>query len=69
MRKKIADKENIPPYIVFNDATLQEMAQYQPITEQEMIQINGVGDIKLKRFAQPFLALIKEHQFFRTTKK
>ncbi|QEH24204.1 DNA helicase RecQ [Histophilus somni] len=69
LRKKIADKENIPPYIVFNDATLQEMAQYQPTTEQEMIQINGVGDIKLKRFAQPFLALIKEHQIFRTTKK
>ncbi|STO55213.1 ATP-dependent DNA helicase RecQ [Canicola haemoglobinophilus] len=62
LRKQIADKENIPPYIVFNDATLQEMAQYKPTTEQEMLQINGVGLIKLERFAQPFMALIREHQ-------
>lgn len=62
LRKQIADKENIPPYIVFNDATLQEMAQYQPTTEREMLQINGVGAIKLERFAQPFIALIREHR-------
>lgn len=62
LRKQIADKENIPPYIVFNDATLQEMAQYMPTSNLEMLQINGVGTIKLERFAQPFMALIKEHK-------
>ncbi|MFD1804863.1 DNA helicase RecQ [Pasteurella oralis] len=62
LRKQIADKENIPSYIVFNDATLQEMAQYQPTTNAEMLQINGVGAIKLERFAQPFMALIREHK-------
>lgn len=62
LRKQLADKENIPPYIVFNDATLQEMAQYQPTTEKEMLQINGVGAIKLERFAQPFINLIREHK-------
>lgn len=62
LRKQIADKENIPPYIVFNDATLQEMAQYMPTSNIEMLQINGVGSIKLERFAQPFMALIKEHK-------
>lgn len=68
LRKQIADKENIPPYIVFNDATLQEMAQYQPTTEREMLQINGVGAIKLERFAQPFIALIREHKAIRLEK-
>ncbi|PJG82497.1 DNA helicase RecQ [Caviibacterium pharyngocola] len=62
LRKQIADKENIPPYIVFNDATLQEMAQYQPTTAREMLQINGVGSIKLERFAQPFMTIIREHK-------
>ena len=62
LRKQIADKENIPPYIVFNDATLQEMAQYMPTNNIEMLQINGVGSIKLERFGQPFMALIQEHK-------
>lgn len=62
LRKQIADKENIPPYIVFNDATLQEMAQYQPTSPKAMLEINGVGQIKLERFGQPFLNLIREHQ-------
>lgn len=62
LRKQIADKENIPPYIVFNDATLQEMAQYMPTSNIEMLQINGVGSIKLEWFGQPFMALIQEHK-------
>ena len=62
LRKQIADKENIPPYIVFNDATLQEMAQYMPTSNIEMLQINGVGSIKLERFCQPFMVLIQEHK-------
>ena len=62
LRKQLADKENIPPYIVFNDATLQEMAQYMPTSNIEMLQINGVGAIKLERFGQPFMALIREHK-------
>ncbi len=62
LRKQIADKENIPPYIVFNDATLQEMAQYMPTSNIEMLQINGVGSIKLERFGRPFIKLIQEHK-------
>lgn len=62
LRKQIANKENIPPYIVFNDATLQEMAQYMPTNNIEMLQINGVGSIKLERFGLPFIKLIQEHK-------
>lgn len=62
LRKQIADKENIPPYIVFNDATLQEMAEFLPTTKIEMLEINGVGERKFERFGDAFMTLIKEHQ-------
>ncbi|TCP95609.1 ATP-dependent DNA helicase RecQ [Cricetibacter osteomyelitidis] len=62
LRKQIADTENIPPFVVFNDATLQEMCRYMPINDREMLQINGVGARKLERFAPPFLAIIREHK-------
>lgn len=62
LRKQIADRENIPPYIVFSDATLQEMSLYLPTSKVEMLQINGVGAIKWERFAQPFMEIIREHK-------
>ncbi|MDP8100698.1 ATP-dependent DNA helicase RecQ [Phocoenobacter atlanticus] len=62
LRKQIADKENIPPYIVFNDATLQEMAEFTPQTPNEMLAINGVGERKLERFGEAFIQLIKDHR-------
>lgn len=62
LRKQIADRENIPPYVVFNDATLQEMAEFLPTTASEMLQINGVGERKLERFGAAFLQLIQEHK-------
>lgn len=61
LRKQIADKENIPPYIVFNDATLQEMAEYLPESKKEMLEINGVGERKLERFGNAFIQLIRDH--------
>lgn len=61
LRKSIADEENIPPYVVFNDATLLEMAKYQPAQASEMLNINGVGHRKLERFGKPFLMLIQQH--------
>ena len=61
LRKQIADKENIPPYVVFNDATLEEMAQFTPITKAEMLDINGVGERKLERFGDAFMNLIQSY--------
>ena len=61
LRKQIADKENIPPYVVFNDATLEEMAQFTPTTKAEMLDINGVGERKLERFGDAFMSLIQSH--------
>lgn len=61
LRKSIADEHNIPPYVVFNDATLIEMSEQMPITASEMLGVNGVGQRKLERFGASFLILIREH--------
>lgn len=61
LRKAIADEENIPPYVVFNDATLIEMAEQMPLTAAEMLNVNGIGQRKLERFGKPFMMMIREH--------
>ncbi|WP_455815594.1 ATP-dependent DNA helicase RecQ [Pseudomonas graminis] len=61
LRKSIADEANLPPYVVFNDATLIEMAEQMPLTASEMLSVNGVGHKKLERFGRPFMVMIKEH--------
>ncbi len=61
LRKAIADEENIPPYVVFNDATLIEMAEQMPLSPGEMLSVNGVGTRKLERFGREFMALIRSH--------
>lgn len=61
LRKSIADEDNIPPFVVFNDATLIEMAEHCPTTSAELLLINGVGERKLERFGDAFMALIRDH--------
>ncbi len=61
LRKAIADEANIPPYVVFNDATLIEMAEQMPLSPGEMLGVNGVGTRKLERFGREFMALIRSH--------
>lgn len=62
LRKDIARLEDIAPFIVFNDATLSELARVQPNTSAQMLNISGIGDIKLARYGEPFLSLIQQHQ-------
>ena len=62
LRKEIADAEDVAPFIVFNDATLSELARIQPRTESQMLSVSGIGDTKLARYGEPFLSLIKAHQ-------
>ncbi|WP_458312627.1 ATP-dependent DNA helicase RecQ [Providencia sp. CRPN00762] len=61
LRKSIADEENIPPFVVFNDATLIEMAEHCPTSSSELLLINGVGERKLERFGDAFMTLIRDH--------
>lgn len=57
----IANEENIPPFVVFNDATLIEMAERCPVGSNELLLINGVGQRKLARFGEAFMTLIRDH--------
>lgn len=55
LRKQIADSLGVPPYVVFSDATLSEMAQKRPISEFQMKQISGVGEEKFRRYGEAFI--------------
>jgi ATP-dependent DNA helicase RecQ len=58
IRSQIAKKENVPPYIVFSDATLVEMATFLPQNYAELRKISGVGDLKLQKYGIDFLPQI-----------
>ncbi len=60
-RKEIADRDNIPPYVIFSDRTLMEMAAYFPQTEAGLYQIHGVGEAKLTTFGPMFLDEIQTY--------
>lgn len=60
-RKKLADKANIPPYVIFPDKTLIEMAKHLPQSEAELENIHGVGKYKIKKYAKHFLPLLVKH--------
>jgi ATP-dependent DNA helicase RecQ len=61
LRKKIAKKLEIPPYVIFQDPSLEAMATTYPITIEELQNIPGVGAGKAKRYGQEFIELIKRH--------
>ncbi|PHS73021.1 MAG: DNA helicase RecQ [Cycloclasticus sp.] len=58
LRTQLADEAGVPPYVIFHDATLQEMVAKRPNTEADMRYISGVGDQKIKRYGKVFLAEI-----------
>jgi ATP-dependent DNA helicase RecQ len=61
LRRELARAEGVPPYIVFGDAALRQMAQSAPTTEAAFLQINGVGRTKLDRYGPNFLEAIQQH--------
>lgn len=61
LRLKLAKEEGVPPYIVFNDATLREMSAEKPITELDMLAISGVGEAKYAHYGRDFIQCIKNY--------
>src|SRR4029077_16985098 len=61
LRRKLADERNVPAYVIFSDVSLREMARHYPATETEFRRIPGVGEQKLKDFAEAFLSEIKNY--------
>jgi ATP-dependent DNA helicase RecQ len=60
LRAEIASKNQIPAYIVFSDKTLIEFSQKLPQNKDEMLNVNGVGEVKYERYGEDFLTLCKE---------
>lgn len=60
-RKKVAKSKGLPPYVIFQDPSLEEMATVYPTNKEELAQINGVGMGKVSKFGSPFLKLIENY--------
>ncbi|MEH6556559.1 MAG: DNA helicase RecQ [Oceanicoccus sp.] len=60
-RKRLADEYNVPPYVIFHDATLREMLESRPMSSMDMLTITGVGESKLDRYGRDFIDVICRH--------
>ena len=54
----IADREHLPAYVIFHDATLREMATVLPTTPDELLEVSGVGQVKLEKYGEEFMAVL-----------
>jgi ATP-dependent DNA helicase RecQ len=61
LRLDLSREEGVPPYVVFSDRTLMEMAKRQPLTQEQMLDINGVGPHKWRKYGEQFLKIILEN--------
>jgi len=61
LRKELADAEDVPPYVVFSDAPLAEMAQLMPTNDAEFLKVSGVGFTKLNKYGAYFMNAIRNH--------
>lgn len=62
LRRKIAEEASVPPFVVFSDATLVELAAYLPTNATDFLAINGVGQTKLERYGKLFISAIQAYQ-------
>lgn len=62
-RKRLSEEQGVPPYVIFHDATLREMLEFRPLTPEQLRNITGVGESKLKRFGEEFLAVLREAEY------
>ncbi len=62
LRRRLAEDQGVPPYVVFGDATLAQMARLKPDDDNGLLRISGVGEHKLSRYGNDFLAVINEYR-------
>ena len=60
-RKELADEAGVPPYVIFSDRTLVEMAAYYPQSVASLLKISGVGQVKLRQYGEPFLEVLRAY--------
>lgn len=61
LRKEIADKLKVPPFVVFSDASLKDMCIKYPLTDEEFLNVSGVGDVKAERYGKEFIRAITDY--------
>lgn len=61
LRRELADENNVPAYIVFSDATLIDMCKKLPTTTEELLEVSGVGKVKLELYGDRFLKILKSY--------
>jgi ATP-dependent DNA helicase RecQ len=62
LRRRIADREGVPAYVIFHDATLRQMAAERPATPEELLLVSGVGERKLEKYGEEFLTVLTNDQ-------
>lgn len=62
LRKSLAQKARLPPFMIFSDASLIEMSALLPKNEDQLLEVNGMGQKKLIRYGRIFLKAIREYQ-------
>ena len=63
VRRQLAEAQDIPPYMVFHDATLLEMIAIRPANDTQLLEVSGVGQAKLQQYGAAFLEVLKKHTF------
>lgn len=61
LRKQQAEKENVPPYVIFSDASLMELASYLPQSKVELTEISGFGAFKIEKYGDLFLKAVQDY--------
>ncbi|MCX6761581.1 MAG: DNA helicase RecQ [Candidatus Moranbacteria bacterium] len=61
LRKNLADQKGVPPFVIFSDVALQEMAYYFPGSKENFLQISGVGAMKLEQYGEKFMPIIRDY--------
>jgi ATP-dependent DNA helicase RecQ len=61
LRKQLADEAHVPPYVIFSDRTLVELAAYRPLSAESLLEINGVGQVKSQSYGPAFLEAVRAY--------
>lgn len=69
LRYKIAKEENLPPYVIFGDKTLNEMCMLYPTSEEDLLNISGIGEVKIKKYGKKFNEVIEKYVLENDIKK
>ena len=68
LRMELAKEHKVPPYIIFSDKTLIQMAMEKPSNKEEMLAVSGVGESKFEKYGEPFLHVLQKDKTSRSKK-